>query len=113
MSPATVSIGFGQKKIVLIVGTSIGLALNVKSDQKGTISPDTYLILIALQCLGLPLAFLVSSVNKLIRTDGTRPTVARGTTITERFRGFWRVCTRPEFAALAPIFLTSQWALAY
>ena len=71
------------------------------------------LILIALQCIGLPLAFLVSPVNKLIRTDGTRPILPRRTTIAEGFRGFWRVCKRPEIAALVPIFLTSQWAQTY
>ncbi|KAH8429010.1 uncharacterized protein LDX57_006681 [Aspergillus melleus] len=108
-----IAIWFGLNKIGSIVATSIELALNVQGDQKGTISPDTYLILIALQCLGLPLAFLVSPVNKLIRSDGTRPTLPRRTTIAEGFRGFWHVCKRPEIAALIPIFLTSQWAQTY
>lgn len=87
--------------------------MNLGNDQQGSISSETYLILIGLQCLGLPLALLISPINKLIRSDGTKPVIPERTTFAEGFRRFWRIMKRPEIAALIPIFLTSQWAQTY
>ncbi|KAL4958876.1 uncharacterized protein BDV14DRAFT_207297 [Aspergillus stella-maris] len=61
-----------------------------------SVSSSTYLVLIALQCLGFPLSLLISPVNKLIQRDGTKPTRSPRTTFLE-----------------VPIFLTSQWAQTY
>lgn len=46
--------------------------MNVKSDSRGKVGCTTYIVLIALQCLGLPLAFLVSPPQKVIHSDGRR-----------------------------------------
>ncbi|KAJ5852182.1 uncharacterized protein N7529_011567 [Penicillium soppii] len=110
---AYLAIWFGLNKIGTIIASSIELALNLGNDQQGSISSETYLILIALQCLGLPLALLISPIDKLIRKDGTKPARPERTTFAEGFRRFWRVMKRPEIAALVPIFLTSQWAQTY
>ncbi|PYH96463.1 hypothetical protein BO71DRAFT_320799 [Aspergillus ellipticus CBS 707.79] len=108
-----IAIWFALNKIGSIIGTSIELALNLDDNQQGSISPKTYLVLIALQCLGLPLSLLISPIDKLIRTDGTKPTQPPRTTLREGFHRFWLVCKRPEIAVLVPIFLTSQWAQTY
>ncbi|KAJ5332138.1 uncharacterized protein N7506_005921 [Penicillium brevicompactum] len=108
-----IAIWFGLNKIGTIIASSIELSLNLGNDQQGSISSETYLILIGLQCLGLPLALLISPINKLIRSDGTKPVIPERTTFAEGFRRFWRIMKRPELAALIPIFLTSQWAQTY
>lgn len=108
-----VAIWYTLNKVGSIVGSSVQLGFNIGNSQKGAISPETYLILIALQCLGLPMALLVSPIHKLIRTDGTQPIRAPRTTITGGFKSFWRVCKRPEIAALVPLFITSHWANTY
>lgn len=108
-----VAVWFGLNKIGTIISSSILLALNVGNSQQGATSPKAYLVLIALQCLGLPLALLISPVDKLIRKDGTKPKVPPRTTLLEGFRRFWHVLRRKEIAALVPIFLTNQWAQTY
>ena len=108
-----VAIWFGLNKIGTIIASSIESALNLGNNQQGSISSETYLILIALQCLRLPLALLISPIDKLIRKDGTKPARPERTTFVEGFRRFRRVMKRPEIAALVPIFLTSQWAQIY
>lgn len=113
MHALAVAIWFGLNKIGTIIASSIELSLNLGNDQQGSISSETYLILIGLQCLGLPLALLISPIGKLIRSDGTKPEIPERTTFAEGFRRFWRIMKRPEIAALIPIFLTSQWAQTY
>ena len=49
-------IWLGLRELGQLIGSSIQLSLNVHSDKKGKVGYSTYLILIALQCLGLPLA---------------------------------------------------------
>ncbi|CAG8001230.1 unnamed protein product [Penicillium salamii] len=108
-----IAIWFGLNKIGSIIASSVQLALNFGNDKQGSISSETYLVLIALQCLGLPLALLISPIDELIRNDGTKPARPERTTFAEGFRRFWRIMKRPEIAALIPIFLTSQWAQTY
>ncbi|KAL2840069.1 hypothetical protein BJY01DRAFT_257501 [Aspergillus pseudoustus] len=107
------AIWFSLGKIGSIIASSIQLGLNIGNSNQGSVSSTTYLVLIALQCLGLPLSLLLSPVNKLIRRDGTKPTRPPRTTFLEGLRRFWHVLKRPEIAALVPIFLTSQWAQTY
>ncbi|KAL4784206.1 hypothetical protein BJX76DRAFT_367842 [Aspergillus varians] len=107
------AIWFALGKIGSIAASSVELALNFRNDKQGSIGSNTYLVLIGLQCLGLPLSLLISPINKLIRKDGTKPTRPPRTTFIEGMRRFWLVMKRPEIATLIPIFLTSQWAQTY
>jgi hypothetical protein len=43
-----------------------------EENKRGKVGYSTYLILIALQCLGLPLALLISPSEKVIHGDGTK-----------------------------------------
>jgi hypothetical protein len=101
-------------KLGQIIGSSIQLALNDQMDQKGSISLDTYLVLVGLQCLGLPLSLLLSPPEKLIREDGTKPTfTARKKTFLGEAKAFWKIATRKQIALLVPIFITVQWGQTY
>lgn len=75
---------------------------------------DTYLILIGLQCLGLPLAFLVSSPDKVIRSDGTKvgdPTKSKN--ILSEFRRLGKLILRKRIFLLIPICIVGTWNGTY
>lgn len=108
-----ISIWLALNKLGSVIGTSVQLALNITNDQKGSISPKTYLVLIGLQCLGLPLSLLVSSPERLIRPDGTKAVVhTKKTPILQGFREFCKICKIKRVYLLVPIFFTWQWGQA-
>jgi MFS family permease len=114
LNMVTVAIWLALSKLGQIIGSSIQLALNAQIDQKGSISLDTYLVLVGLQCLGLPLSLLLSPPEKLIREDGTKPTFsARKKTFLGEVKAFWKIATRKHIALLIPIFITVQWGQTY
>lgn len=101
-------------KLGSIIGTAIQLALNASGDTTGAIAPKTYLVLIALQCLGLPLALLLSPPHKLVRTDGKQPTFSSTSKdFRTQARAFLRLFKRKEVALLIPAFVTAQWGVTY
>ncbi|KZF18927.1 hypothetical protein L228DRAFT_286164 [Xylona heveae TC161] len=109
-----IAIWLSLNKIGQIIANSIQLGLNAQADQQGSISPNTYLVLIALQCLGLPLSLTIAEPKKLIRSDGTKPLIgSRRTPIKQGFKDFWSVIKRKEIFMLVPIFITAQWAQTY
>ncbi|KAB2570477.1 putative membrane protein [Lasiodiplodia theobromae] len=108
------SIWMALGKLGSIIGTAIQLALNASGDTTGAIAPKTYLILIALQCLGLPLALLLSPPHKLIRTDGKQPHFSStAKDFRTQTRAFLRIFKRKEVALLIPAFVTAQWGVTY
>ncbi|KAK0659241.1 hypothetical protein DIS24_g4190 [Lasiodiplodia hormozganensis] len=109
-----ISIWMALGKLGSIIGTAIQLALNASGDTTGAIAPKTYLVLIALQCLGLPLALLLSPPHKLIRTDGKQPTFSStAKDFRTQTRAFLRIFKRKEVALLIPAFVTAQWGVTY
>lgn len=70
--------------------------------------------MIALQCLGLPLALLVSPPHKVIRPDGGRirdPTTNK--TVGVELRKLWALLKRREIFLLVPILIGFQWNSVY
>jgi hypothetical protein len=59
-----VAIWLTLNKLGSVIAGAIQLALNAKTNTKGSISPQTYLVLVALQCLGLPLSLLISPARE-------------------------------------------------
>jgi hypothetical protein len=103
-----------ESRIGQIIGSGIQFALNSKDAQKGSVSLNTYLVLVGLECLGLPLSLLISPPNKLIRSDGSKPVFdTRKKTFKGEMKAFWRICRRKEIALLIPIFITVQWGQTY
>lgn len=109
-----VAIWLALNKIGSLIASIIQLGLNVQSDQAGAISPTTYLVLVGLTCAGLPLSLLLSSPDKLVRRDGTKP-IARSanTSVKQGFKDFWAVCRTKHIYMLIPIFITAQWGQTY
>ncbi|KAF7543406.1 hypothetical protein G7Z17_g10767 [Cylindrodendrum hubeiense] len=101
-------------KLGSIIATAIQLGLNKDASETGSISPNTYLVLVAIQCLGLPLAFLISPPEKLIREDGKKPTFANANrTFKSQLAGFLAQFKRKEIILMIPAYITAQWGVTY
>lgn len=75
---------------------------------------STYLVLIALQCLGLPLALLVSPPEKVIHRDGRKvedPT--KNKAVLKEFRKWLALLKRKQFYLLIPILVGFNWNSTY
>lgn len=107
-------IWLGLRELGQLIGSSIQLSLNVNDDQRGKVGYGTYLVLISIQCLGLPLSFLISDPQKVIRSDGTKipdPTV--GKTLRGEFRKLFRLLCTKRVLLLVPILIGSTWNITY
>ncbi|KAK4124533.1 MFS general substrate transporter [Parathielavia appendiculata] len=88
-----------------LVGGAINLAKNHEKGVDGGVTPDTYVVFIVIQCLALPFAFLLSPLEHVVRSDGTRIHVAE------------KLKTRDEFKLIKMtmtsrlILLSAFWAL--
>ncbi|KAK3502464.1 major facilitator superfamily domain-containing protein [Neurospora crassa] len=107
-------IWLGLRELGQLIGASIQLSLNVKKEGRGKVGYTTYLVLIALQCLGLPFALLVSSPHKVTKADGTRlrdPTLNK--TVKGEFKKIWSLFKRRQMHLLVPILIGFQWNSTY
>lgn len=99
-----------------LIGSSIQLALNIHNSQKGSLSTNSYLAMIGLACMGLPLALSISPPNKLIRSDGTKPTFSSGAArmpFKQSIAGLWEALKYKHILLLLPIFITVRWSTTY
>ncbi|KAK1639289.1 major facilitator superfamily domain-containing protein [Colletotrichum phormii] len=109
-----ISIWMALGKLGSIIATAIQLAINKDSNTTGAISPSTYLVLVAIQCLGLPLSLLLAPPDKLTRKDGKKPIFANSQrSFKTQFRGFLAQFKRKEVLLLIPAFVTAQWGVTY
>lgn len=107
-------IWLGLRELGQLIGASIQLSMNVKNGERGKVSYTTYLVLISLQCLGLPLAFLVSPPEKVVRADGTRPIVRNNTTsFMGELKKMWSLVKRKQMFLLIPVLVGFNWNGTY
>lgn len=100
----------GLNKLGGLIAGAISVALNIKDNKSGKVSLNTYKVLLAIQCLGLPISFLLSPPEKIIRSDGTklRSNVIKRP-LKDELKVFLRVLKRKEIVFLAPLFLAVVW----
>ncbi|KAH3973111.1 hypothetical protein HBI56_177960 [Parastagonospora nodorum] len=55
-----------------LVGGAINLSKNHIKGVEGGVTPDTYIAFLIIECLALPFAFLISPLERVVRSDGTR-----------------------------------------
>jgi hypothetical protein len=97
-----------------LIGASIQLSLNVKNGAKGKVSYTTYLVLIALQCLGLPLALLISRPQKIIRPGGGKiPDPTNNRAILGEVGRWWALLKRKQMFMLIPVLVGFSWNGTY
>ena len=107
-------IWLGLRELGQLIGSSIQLSLNVKSQERGKVGHTTYLVLIALQCLGLPLALLVSPPEKVIGRNGRRVALdSSEKTVAGEFRKFWDLLKRKQIYLLIPVLVGFSWNGTY
>ncbi|KAF2001514.1 MFS general substrate transporter [Amniculicola lignicola CBS 123094] len=107
-------IWLGLRELGQLIGSSIQLSLNVHKGKRGKVGYSTYLVLIALQCLGLPLAFLISPPQKVIHHDRRKiedPT--KNKAVLGEFRKWLKLLKRREFYLLIPILVGFNWNGTY
>ncbi|KAL4739213.1 major facilitator superfamily domain-containing protein [Aspergillus similis] len=107
-------IWLGLRELGQLIGSSIQLSLNVKDGERGKVGYSTYLVLIALQCLGLPLALLISHPSKVIRSDGSSiPDPTKQKAILGEFRKLWVQVKKKHILMLIPILVGFNWNSTY
>ncbi|KAK1755436.1 major facilitator superfamily domain-containing protein [Echria macrotheca] len=110
-------IWLGLRELGQLIGSSIQLSLNVKTQNRGKVGYTTYLVLIALQCLGLPLALLVSRPEKVIKSNGeklrTEAVGKKKVSVKDEFRKTWALLKRKQMYLLIPIMIGFQWNGTY
>jgi hypothetical protein len=81
------------------------LSKNHVKGVEGGVTPDTYVAFLIIECLALPFAFLISPLERVVRSDGTRILVS------EKLR------TKTEFKMIKTtmtsklIMLSALWAI--
>ncbi|KAJ1018134.1 hypothetical protein NDA16_005000 [Ustilago loliicola] len=95
-----------------LLGGIINLALNVNDDQKGSISTNTYLVFVVLQCLGPFCAMLLSPPHKVQRTDKTPVYLHIELSTKRELKLMWKTITKPQVLLLLPIIWQSTWSEA-
>ncbi|KAK4448320.1 major facilitator superfamily domain-containing protein [Podospora aff. communis PSN243] len=110
-------IWLGLRELGQLIGASIQLSLNVGSQNRGKVGYATYLVLIAIQCMGLPLALLISPPEKVIKADGTklrsRTAAKKKISLRDEFRKIWALFLRKEMFLLVPMMIGFQWNSVY
>lgn len=110
-------IWLGLRELGQLIGSSIQLSLNVKTQNRGKVGYTTYLVLIALQCLGLPLALLISRPEKVIKSNGeklrTEAAAKKKVSAKDEFRKTWALLKRKQMFLLIPIMVGFQWNSTY
>lgn len=107
-------IWLGLRELGQLIGSSIQLSLNVGNEQRGKVGYSTYLVLIALQCLGLPLALLISPPEKLYRRDGVKiadPT--KNKAVLGEAKKLWGLLKTKQFLLLIPVLVGFNWNNTY
>lgn len=107
-------IWLGLRELGQLIGASIQLGINSKDGQRGKVGYTTYLVLIALQCMGLPLAFLISSPQKVICPDGRKlPDPTKNKKVMTEFKKWWALLQSKKFFLLIPVLVGFNWNNTY
>ncbi|KAK2040367.1 MFS general substrate transporter [Colletotrichum somersetense] len=107
-------IWLGLRELGQLLGSSIQLSLNAQNGQRGKVGYSTYLVLIALQCLGLLLALLISPPQKVIHSDGRKvadPT--KNKAVMGEFHKWLKLLRNKKLYLLIPILVGFNWNSTY
>jgi MFS family permease len=92
-----------------LVGGAIVLALNNSEAKKvkGSVGYQTYLVFVALQCLSVPVALLLSPPEKVQRSDGSKVIVRAEKSFKAEFIALGKASMQRKILLLLPIFWAS------
>ncbi|KAJ4412255.1 hypothetical protein N0V91_000724 [Didymella pomorum] len=69
-----------------LVGGAINLSKNHVKGVSGGVTPDTYIAFLIIECMALPFAFLISPLERVVRSDGTKILVSEKLSTKTEFR---------------------------
>ncbi|KAI1868529.1 uncharacterized protein JN550_006445 [Neoarthrinium moseri] len=98
-----------------LVGGAINLSKNFEKGVEGGVTPDTYVAFLIIECLALPFAFMISPLEKVVRSDGTRILVSEALSTKEELKRISRTMTSKlillsAFWALWSFFYSGTWS---
>lgn len=86
-----------------LVGGAINLGLNVRNSERGSLSTDTYLVFVVLQCLGPFVAALISLPHQVQRSDGTPVLLNLNPNVKSELKAMVRVLSSKRVLLLLPM----------
>ncbi|KZL63250.1 duf895 domain membrane protein [Colletotrichum incanum] len=96
-----------------IVGGAINLAFNSTGKTTGKLDWRTYVVFVALQCLGPFVAMLLSSPEKVQRQDGRRVSKAERIPTVAELKAVAKILVRKDFLLVFPFFFYATFLLSY
>ncbi|WWC73889.1 uncharacterized protein I206_107861 [Kwoniella pini CBS 10737] len=69
-----------------LIGGAINLSKNHIKGQEGGVTPDTYIIFLIIECLAIPFALLISPLEHVVRSDGTKIRVSEQVGTKQEFK---------------------------
>lgn len=92
-----------------VIGAAVSLGLNSKSTAN-SVGNGTYIAFLVLTLIGVLIPMLMVDPHKMVRTDGTKVTIARHPSWKVEIYGLWvAVRTDPMIIMLFPMFFASNW----
>lgn len=86
-----------------LVGGAINLGLNANNDQRGSLSTNTYLVFVVLQCLGPFVAMLLSLPHQVQRRDRTPVLLTLNPSVKLELLAMWQTITTKKVLLLLPL----------
>lgn len=86
-----------------LVGGAINLGLNVDNEQAGSLSTNTFLVFVVLQCIGPFVALLISLPHQVQRRDGTPVVLNLSPTFKAELLAMWSALTTKKVLLLLPL----------
>ncbi|KAI0848052.1 MFS general substrate transporter [Daldinia vernicosa] len=96
-----------------ILGGIINLAFNYRGRTTGKLDWRTYIVFVALQCLGPVCSLLLTPPEKVVRRNGSRVQLSDRIPDLEELKALTRVLLRKDFLLVIPYFLYVTWELPY
>ncbi|KAH8892193.1 MFS general substrate transporter [Thozetella sp. PMI_491] len=107
------SIKFAMQNLGASIGGIISLALNVESNYRGSVTKETYIVLMTIMGLGFPFALALPPIEKVQRTDGRKVALTKSPSLAQEFALLGKLLRNPTVLAITPLMLYAQWFLSY
>ncbi|KAJ5098879.1 hypothetical protein N7532_005880 [Penicillium argentinense] len=96
-----------------MIGGAVTLGVNADNKEKGHISVQTYLVFISIQAIGPFIAAMLSSPEKVQRSDRSKVVVNLPQSLTTELRAMWKLLGRKEILLLLPMIFQSVFSEAF
>lgn len=96
-----------------MIGGAVTLGVNAGNKKEGHISVQTYLVFISIQALGPFIAAMLSSPDKVQRSDQSKVVVNLPSSLKTELKAMWKLFGRKEILLLLPMIFQSVFSEAF